>query len=90
MPFKPGQSGNPRGAPKKEFTWRTAFYKAMDRGGDNGIGIARQIVDMMIAKAIAGDLKAIMLIMDRTEGKPRQSVDMNVDQWPVIKVVEIG
>lgn len=44
--------------------------------GSNGT-INQLIATQLLAKAIKGDLKAIQEVLDRTEGKPKQSIELD-------------
>ena len=69
--------------------------ETLDEDSEQFIGVKdkgpmkKVIMEKLATKAAGGDLRAIEMLMDRMDGKPRQSVDMNVEQWPVIKGVEI-
>ena len=54
MAFSPGQSGNPQGRPKSSANGT----KLLDQN-------SRKILRQLIEKAVAGDLKAIELCLDR-------------------------
>ena len=74
--WQPGQSGNPNGRPRTAI-FRDALIRAItktvakDREGRAMIDV---IAQQIMAKAIKGDLAAIAMIADRTDGKPAQSV----------------
>jgi hypothetical protein len=83
--FKPGQSGNPLGRPRS-ITLSEAYRRALSQplpGDPEGRTVAEVIATLVCAKAADGDVAAAREIADRTEGKPRQSVDvdMNVHDW---------
>lgn len=65
-PFKPGQSGNPGGRPKKPMVDRM-LEEALT---SNDSETAKAIADKLISMATHGSLSAIKLISERTEGKP--------------------
>ena len=65
-PFKPGQSGNPGGRPKKPMVDRM-LQEALTK---NDCETAKAIAEQLINKAKRGQLAAIKLIAERTEGKP--------------------
>lgn len=70
MPFKPGQSGNPRGRPRKADALATLFdehFKKEDR-----IGVIAKAVE----QALAGNKDARDFLFDRTYGKPMQAIEM--------------
>ncbi len=73
--FKKGQSGNPGGRPKsKPFTdaLRLAVHEA-----DGDATKLRRIAAKLTEMAMDGDIQAIREIVDRIEGKPHQSMDVN-------------
>ena len=81
--FKPGESGNPDGRPKKGNSWKDVLDEAMGQthkvGGEEKT-LKQIISDVLSKKALKGDLKAIEMIMNRLDGKPNITsiVEMNV------------
>ena len=72
-PFKKGQSGNPNGRPKlPDLNTALIKYLTKREGGEDQLEI---VVNKLVDKAIEGDLKAIEMLLDRTYGKPKQSID---------------
>lgn len=70
-PFKPGQSGNPSGRPKKD----RALTAALEAELDTKIGrkTKRQLVaTKVLSLALDGDMTAVKFLADRTEGLPIQ------------------
>jgi hypothetical protein len=61
--FRPGRSGNPAGRPKGQSI--TALLRAVLDKDDN----AQALAEMIVAKALSGDIRFCRLIFDRTEGK---------------------
>jgi hypothetical protein len=83
-PFKPGQSGNPAGRPKSitlSEAIRLQLAKKVSAGSD--YTYAEAIAQVLCVAAVRGNVNAAREIADRTEGRPRQSVDldMNVHDW---------
>lgn len=78
MPFKPGQSGNPRGrAPRGQTfaeTLRTEL--AAERAG---LTNRERIARVVVAKAVKGDLDAVKWIVERIDGKVPDRVEADVD-----------
>ncbi len=77
-PFQPGQSGNPGGRPKKT-PLADAYRGLLGRvvpGDRNGRSYAEAIAGKVVAKALAGDIRAVQELADRVEGKPRRSVEI--------------
>ena len=65
--WKPGQSGNPRGRPKrKDFDGDLRAALRKNRGARN-----RELVEALIAKAKTGDVPALKLIAERIGGRPK-------------------
>jgi len=76
--FKPGQSGNPNGRPRDIVT--QVMREMMPTPcpfSKNGLAWAEAIALAAMKRAIAGDVRAVAEVLDRTEGKPRQSVDLS-------------
>lgn len=74
-PFKPGQSGNPKGRPKRRAI-SEAYRKLLEHVNDEGETIALKLAQQVIADALDGDLAAIREVTDRTEGKPKQEQEI--------------
>jgi hypothetical protein len=72
--WKPGQSGNPAGRPKK-LPITDALRAELEQEGPDGItndlAIARKLVEM----ARAGQIDAVREIADRTEGKVKPRIE---------------
>ena len=66
-----GQKGNNNAARGAE--WREAVVKAIKRG--QGLD---KLADVLVAKALDGDMVAIKEVGDRLDGKPKQQVDVTV------------
>jgi hypothetical protein len=72
--WKPGQSGNPSGRPKKLHI-TVAIRAELEREGPDGIPNDEAIARVLVELARAGNMDAIREIADRTEGKARQRVE---------------
>jgi hypothetical protein len=74
--FKPGQSGNPGGRPKKEWTWAGLLEKV---GEETEVKSGQKFKDLVSKRlwidAINGSLGAQKEIMNRMEGMPKQSTE---------------
>ena len=72
--WKPGQSGNPNGAPRlKKFLAKLERVIAQD----DGKGL-RDAADKVYKLAAEGEEWAIQFLADRLDGKPTQQLDMRV------------
>lgn len=79
--WKPGQSGNPRGRPKS-VTLSEALRLELAKANPEGDGeetFAETIASVLVKSAATGNILAAKEIADRTEGKPKASVDMNMN-----------
>lgn len=87
-PFKPGQSGNPKGYPKGVPHSKTRLKRLLMLTENltnpitkevEGFTVAEQLDLAQIIKAKKGDTRAYNALMDRFEGKPTQVIDMSVN-----------
>ena len=82
--WKPGQSGNPKGRPKS-ITLSEALRAQLGQvmPGEDEKTYAEKIALVLCEEATKGNVGAAKEIADRTEGKPRQTldVDMSVMDW---------
>jgi hypothetical protein len=77
--WKPGQSGNPSGRPKKKLVdeMLAELLEAQDSAA------ARRIAEKLLARAEEND-KAAQLVAERTQGKPSQKVEVTgADGGPI-------
>ena len=79
--WKPGESGNPKGRPSKGKSWASM----LDKIGEEVIqvqkkGMSRKeaICRVLYNNAASGDNTAIQALMDRMEGKAKQSIEADV------------
>jgi hypothetical protein len=79
MPFEKGQSGNPRGRPRKKRSLTEALEKELGKkratGKTGKAELARTLVDL----ALDGDATAIRYVFDRTDGRPKETVAVEND-----------
>lgn len=85
IPYKKGQSGNPKGMKKGYVHSSTRLRRLLNitenlknpvTGELEGFTVLEQLDMQQILKARKGDLPAYKEIMDRLEGKAAQSVDL--------------
>jgi len=77
--WKPGQSGNPKGRPKKGKTITDALNKYLNQK-EPGSEITRkqQLIQSIYSLAVdEGDLLAIKYIIDRIDGKPVETKEIS-------------
>jgi hypothetical protein len=78
--FKPGESGNISGRPRKLMT--EAYRRALDRkieGDAQGRTYADAIAEKMISLGLNGDVRAVAEVSIRSDGVPQQSVSFDGD-----------
>jgi len=75
-PFKKGQSGNPKGRPKKIPELRELLANVLGDEKD-GKTAAEAILMAIRNKAIKGDVRAAELLLDRAYGKPKSELELS-------------
>lgn len=80
--FKPGQSGNPAGRPKSALISQALRQKLDEPFPDDEHGrtYAEVIAAKMAEKAASGEDRAIQEVIDRVEGKAKQTVNLKMDR----------
>jgi len=73
--FKPGQSGNPNGRPKKLPELDKLLADVLGEEKD-GITAAEAILKALRAKAAKGDVRAIEVLLDRAYGKAKVGIEL--------------
>jgi hypothetical protein len=82
--FKKGISGNPSGRPKiTKLTEALREQLAEEMPNAPERTIAEGVARVLIREALSGNVQAIREIGDRTEGKPKQAIDLDlqVKDW---------
>lgn len=82
--FPKGTSGNPNGRPKlTKLTDALREQLAENNPNAPEETVAEQIARALIKEAVAGNVQAAREIADRTEGKPKQTLDigLEVNDW---------
>ena len=74
MAWERGQSGNPKGA-QREKKFLNALERAVSQ--DDGKKL-RDAAEKLLDEAAKGEAWAIAMLADRLDGKPGQSIEMNV------------
>jgi len=76
--FKPGQSGNPNGRPKKPPELNKLLADVLGEEKD-GITAAEAILKALRMKAAKGDIRAAEVLLDRAYGKAKQITELNAE-----------
>jgi hypothetical protein len=82
--FPKGTTGNPNGRPKLTRLTDALREQLAETNPDaDGETQAEQIARALIREAVSGNVQAIREIGDRTEGKPKQSLDLDlqISDW---------
>lgn len=83
--FRPGQSGNPGGRPKgrsltaliREALEREQVAPESEGGGSTGKTGAEALAEVIVGRALKGQFLFAKEVLDRTEGKVRQQLDVS-------------
>jgi uncharacterized protein DUF5681 len=78
--FMPGHSGNPGGRPKGSVKVSSCYERSLARpfpGDPQGRTYAQVIADKAVELAAEGRIDAIKEVTDRTEGRSKQTIDVN-------------
>lgn len=75
--FKPGQSGNPNGRPKKLPGLDELLIEVLTEE-QKGVDGAKAILLSVRNRAIQGDMRAAEIMLDRAYGKVKQIIDQNI------------
>jgi hypothetical protein len=78
-PWKPGQSGNPGGRPKRDAITAALREQLESQTEDTTGSVADAIAAVLVKRALGGDVRAIREIADRTEGRPRQQIKVEAE-----------
>lgn len=70
---------NNKGAPKKEWTWAGLIRAAMEKKNLDGEEIKEEVANVLVAKAMDGDVQALKELGNRIDGLPKQQVDMTTN-----------
>lgn len=77
--WKKGQSGNPSGRPKREWTWSGLLEQVANEIETNtGKQFKELVTKRLFIAAVNGDVHAMKEIFNRMEGLPRQGVDLDI------------
>jgi hypothetical protein len=75
-PFQKGISGNPNGRPKKIPAIDELLAEVLNEETD-GMTAARQILNTLVKQAVAGNIRACEILLERAYGKPMQPIQQD-------------
>ena len=81
-------SGNPGGRPKGQSITKQLRRYMWEIDAETGTSRMEHMCIILWQKAMAGDLKAIGLIMDRLEGRPKQRIETDESLMQPIRVFD--
>ncbi len=68
-PWKPGQSGNPKGRPRKDACITSLVKELLEQDAGKGKTHAQLIAMAILKESAKGNISAIRELLDRIEGK---------------------
>ena len=82
--WKPGESGNPKGRPKKLPGLDDLLLDVLSPTQD--INRSKAVVEALVKRAEKGDIRAIEVLMERIWGKAKQQIEVSnpVEQYFLI------
>jgi len=93
-PWKPGQSGNPKGLPKGRKNFKTLFNEAIRKiAEEKKLPIddpEREMVVKAVVEALKGNYQYYRDIMDRNYGRPSEKDDEGKNIVPTINIIQYG
>lgn len=86
-----GVSGNPKGRPKREWTWAGLIEQQMEKLGPDKKAVKDAVAASLVAKALEGDVVAIKEIGNRIDGMPVQKNEHSgkLEIIPLMEIDEI-
>lgn len=76
MLWEPGQSGNPKGAPKKEKRFLTMLERAIAQDDAKRL---RAAAEKLLDLAAEGEQWAVEMLAERLDGKATQDIKVNIE-----------
>jgi hypothetical protein len=75
-PWKPGESGNPAGRPRRKPLTDALIRILRERTWDSDRSAADQAAKALVERAISGDTAALRLLFERVEGPPNSPAEI--------------
>lgn len=89
MVFQPGQSGNPKGRPKKGQAMSDQLRTVLNKKNKDGTPNKRAIAEKLVELATEGHVEAMKVVFERIDGKvPQTNVFEGSEDAPMRVVVK--
>jgi len=88
--FKKGQSGNPKGRPKKIPEIDALLGEVLGKENGDGKTEAQLILERLAKDAKGGNTQAAVVLLDRAYGKPKQAIDHTTDGEAINRIVIVA
>lgn len=73
--FKKGEIHNPKGRPKREWTWAGVLADAVEEMAKDGTPIKVHIAKALLRESLKGNVMAQRELMNRMDGMPQQQLE---------------
>ena len=73
--MKPGETLNPNGRPKRDWTVAGLIEQAMEEEDETGVPYKKAVYNKLVSLAKNGDVAAIKEVNNRLDGMPKQTLE---------------
>lgn len=84
--MKPGQTLNPNGRPKREWTVAGLIEEALEEQDIDGVPYKKKVTEKLRQLALRGDMNAIKEVHQRLDGMPVQKNEYGGEDGGPIKI----
>ena len=86
--WKKGQSGNPKGRPKKPFCIPEILRKISAEVQDGNLSNLEALLREVYRRALKGEGWAVNFVADRLEGKPKAAYEIQIEEPKPITIIK--
>lgn len=72
--FQKGETGNPKGRPKRDWTWTGLMEQVAEESSVDGKTKKEILINKLYELALSGDVVAMKEILNRMDGTPTKSI----------------